>query len=360
MKRIEAIQHELAANNVKALIVDNLINVYYLTGLEFSLARLVIKPDNATLFVDGRYYEACLAKAPCNVQLTSGYATNSSFFAWMEKLRGQTVGFDALTTSYKDYEELKEIGLELTPLKNPVGKLREIKDFSEQEALKCAARLGSEGMDYVLHELKEGISEKEVARALEIYWLQAGGDRLAFTPHVAFGEGSSQPHYKVSDRKLKKGDLVLIDIGVVLNHYHSDMTRVVCFGSPPIEMHKVYQIVYDAFQAAVSRCRPGIKLGDLDLIARGVIEDKGYGKYFTHSLGHGVGLEIHESPRVSVTGVDKDRPLKAGMVITIEPGIYVPGMGGVRLEDTVLITETGHENLTCRPIAPLLPTIFGS
>lgn len=357
MNRIQKVQKDLVNSGLQALVIDNLINLYYLTGLEFSLARLVIEPDEATLFVDGRYFEACQKKASCPVLLTAGYDKQSTFSIWMEKFHNQRVGFEAAVTSYSDFENLKAIGTDLVPLKNPIGKIREIKEPSEQEALRKVAALGSQGMDYVLSELREGVSEKELARELEIYWLQTGGDKLGFSPHVAFGDGSSQPHYKVSDRSLKKGDTVLIDIGVVLNHYHSDMTRVVCFGTPSSEVQKIYQIVYAAFKSATSLCRPGVKIGDLDKAARGVIEQAGYGPHFTHSLGHGVGLEIHESPRVSAVGADADRVLEAGMVITIEPGIYLPGLGGVRLEDTLLITQDGHENLTCRPIPTTLPDI---
>lgn len=357
MNRIQKTQQNLVHKGLQALVIDNLINLYYLTGLEFSLARLVIEVGAATLFVDGRYFEACQKQAPCNVVLTAGYDKESAFFTWMEKFQNQRVGFDASSTSYADFENLVAIGADLVPLKNPIGKIREIKEPSEQEALRKVAALGSQGMDYVLSELREGVSEKELARALEIYWLQIGGQRLGFSPHIAFGGGSSQPHYKVSDRKLKQGDAVLIDIGVVLNHYHSDMTRVVSFGAPTSEMQKIYPIVHTAFEAAIALCRPGVKIGDLDKAARGIIERAGYGPHFTHSLGHGVGLEIHESPRISAVGADANRLLEAGMVITIEPGIYLPGIGGVRLEDTFLITHDGHENLTRRPISPLLPII---
>lgn len=356
MNRIQKAQKLLSDHSLQAIVVDNLINLYYLTGLELTLGRLVIEPDEATLFVDARYFEACQKKAPCTVLLSAGYDKESAFDIWWN-FQNKRVGFDAGTTSYADFESLSALGAELIPLKNPIGRIREIKESSEQEALKQAAALGSRGMDYVITLLKEGISECEIARELEIFWLQSGGDRLGFTPHVAFGEGSSQPHYKVSDRKLQRGDLVLIDIGVVLKHYHSDMTRVVAFGKPPEEIERIYDIVHAAFNAAIERCRPGVKIGDIDRAARGLIEQAGYGKCFTHGLGHGVGLEIHESPRVSAAGPDADKPLESGMVITIEPGIYVPGVGGVRLEDTLSITEDGHENITNRPLTSALPIL---
>ncbi|MFC2049425.1 M24 family metallopeptidase [Chlamydiota bacterium] len=354
MNRIAKAQKLLSALAVQALIVDNPINLYYLTGLELSLGRLVIEPEEATLFVDGRYFEAAQKRAPCSVLLTAGYDKKSPFGGWWKFQQGR-VGFDEITTSYADFESLKALGGELVPLKNPIGKIREIKEPPERDALRQAAALGSEGMDYLISRLKEGVTEKEMALALEIFWLQKGGEGVAFTPHIAFGEGASQPHYTVSERKLKRGDAVLIDIGVVLRHYHSDMTRVVCFGTPPAELEKIYQIVHTAHAAGVNLCRPGVKIGDLDRAARNVIEQAGYGKCFTHSLGHGVGLEIHESPRISAVGADAERELEPGMVITIEPGIYVQGVGGVRLEDTLLITEEGYENLTRRPLSSTLP-----
>jgi len=357
MDRIQKVQKLVGELGLQALVVDHVVNLYYLTGMELSLGRLVIQPDAATLFVDGRYFEGCRKKGTCEVLLTSGYDLKSPFGVWMHRLQQKRVGFDEQTTSYSEYSLLNTLGVDLVPVKNPVGRLREIKDPVEREALRQAAALGSSGMDYVINHLQEGITEKELARALEIFWLNAGGDKLGFTPIVAFGENSAEPHYRVSERKLKRGDLVLIDIGVVLKHYHSDMTRVVAFGEPHEELQKIYQIVYHASTEATRLCRPGSKIGDVDQAARGFIKDAGYGDYFIHSLGHGVGLEIHESPRINSSGPDANRVLESGMAITIEPGVYLPGIGGVRLEDTLLITEEGYENITCRPLSATLPVL---
>ena len=201
-------------------------------------------------------------------------------------------------------------------------------------------------MSYVLSLLKEEISEAELALELEFFWKKRGAKKLAFDPIIAFGANSSMPHYRAGLAKLQSHTSILIDIGVVLSHYHSDMTRVVHFGTPTSVIEKIYSIVEEAKARALALCCPGTLVGELDRAARDWIASQGYGERFTHSLGHGVGLDIHEPPTIRDSGLYRTLPLQPGMVITIEPGIYLPGIGGVRLEDTVLITENGHENLT--------------
>ncbi len=260
------------------------------------------------------------------------------------------MGFDAEYTTYDSFKSLLAFTEKLIPLKSPIRRIREIKEPDEIDKLRAAADLGSKGFDYVCTLLTEGISEEKIARELEFFWRKKGGEKLAFDPHIAFGAGTAQPHYHSSNRVLKKDEPVLIDIGVVVDHYYSDMTRVVFFGEPKPEIEKIYRIVFEAYSAALELCRPGTKIGDLDHAARGVIEQEGYQDYFPHSLGHGVGLEIHESPTLRSKGEDVERGLEEGMVITIEPGIYLPGSFGVRLEDTIVITQEGYANITNRPL----------
>ncbi|MCH9625165.1 MAG: putative peptidase [Chlamydiales bacterium] len=348
MNRIEKIQNFLKTNSLDALLIDQPIDLFYLTGQELSLGRLLIDHNKATLFVDGRYLEACQKKASVEVVPLIEFKTN-----WLYP--NKKIGFDADCTTYSSYQELLSLPAEWIALPSPLKHIRAIKEKKEIEALREAAELGSQGFDYACTLLKEGISEQQLALELEFFWRKAGAEKLAFTPHVAFGEGSSQPHYHTSERTLQKDEVVLIDIGVVLNHYHSDMTRVVNFGTPNPKIEEIYQIVYAAYSNALCFCRPGVTIGVLDAAARDVIAKAGYEKYFPHSLGHGVGLEIHEAPLIRSTGADAQIPLQEGMVITIEPGIYLPGIGGVRLEDTVVITKEGFENLTNRPIPSQLP-----
>jgi Xaa-Pro aminopeptidase len=356
MQRIGKVQQLVKENNLSALIVDHPIDLYYLTGQDLSLGRLVVEEKNATLFVDGRYFEGCKNLSSVDVRLMVKDDKESTFAKWW-KFAGKRVGFDEEFTTYAEFRNLLLLNSELVPLKSPIKRLREIKEKGEIDKLKKAAELGSKGFDYICTLLKEGVTEKEIAVELELFWLKQGGEKLAFAPHIAFGEGTSQPHYPISDRPLKKGELVLIDIGVVLDHYHSDMTRVLFYGHPPLQLQEIYQIVYASHREAVNLCRPGVKIAQVDRAARGLIEERGFKENFPHGLGHGVGLEIHESPTLRSIGIDAERPLKEGMVVTIEPGIYLSGIGGIRLEDTFVLTEKGCENITNRPLTPTLPTI---
>ncbi len=336
MDRIEKVQNCLKTWEVDLLIVDNPTDLFYLIGKELSLGRLVIAQSNAILYVDGRYYEACKESLEIGVEELAEAA-----------IEGERIGFDANFTTFANYEKLTKLKGELVPLSNPLLTIREVKEPGEIEFLRAAAALGSKGYDFVVSLLSEGVTEEELAIELELFWRKAGGERVAFAPHVAFGENSAYPHHHAGKRPLKQGDLVLIDIGVVLNHYNSDMTRVVFFGEPDPELQKIFHIVHQAQLKALEICKPGTLIADLDQAARSHIASKGYGEFFLHSLGHGVGLDIHEAPGIRKNG---EGILKEGMVITIEPGIYLSGTGGVRLEDTVVVTSNGFENLTNRPI----------
>lgn len=361
-QRIKRLQQFLIASHVDALLIDNPTNLFYLTELELSAGNLLISQNKAHLFVDSRYFEACKNQCALPVSLLQEGALEK---ALVTKNFGAIVilGFDSDATSYNKTLELRKLArrvassrnndlkISLRPLESPVKMLRAVKDDEEISILKRAASLGSEGFDYVCNLLKAGITEVEVATELEIFWKRRGSKGLAFESIIAFGANSSMPHYKPGNVKLKKGDPVLIDIGVNLRHYHSDMTRVPFFGKPSKKMQEIYTIVLEAQEEALKLCTPGTKISDLDAAARAVIADHGYAKNFTHSLGHGIGLDVHELP--FIRGNSKTI-LEPGMVITIEPGIYLSGIGGVRIEDTVVITETSHENLTNRPKSPLI------
>ncbi len=331
MNRIEVTQSQLG--ELDALIIDDPIDLYYLTGMSLSLGRLLIEPSQATLFVDGRYLEACEKESPIPV----------SIWDWKTPFPikpNSRVGFDSQKMTYDQAKQLESLNIKLIPVKGPITKQRQIKDATEIAKLRDAATLGMKGFNHVLDLLKSGISEEELALELELFWRKSGGERLAFEPIIAFAENGSKPHYRSGKRKLAIGDCVLIDLGVVLNRYHSDMTRVVFFKESSKEMEKIYHIVLKAQETALSLCRAGVCIEELYKAAKDVIEGEGY--KFIHSLGHGIGLEIHEPPRIA----SGKEVLVKNMVITIEPGIYVPGLGGVRIEDTIVINSSGFDNLT--------------
>lgn len=346
--RLEKLKTLIANENCDAFIVDNPLNIFYLTGLNLSLGFLMIGNENSKIIVDSRYYEACKKESIIDVELLVGnpleQVLNNNFFPHLK-----TVGFDSQSTSFEKYQTYKKIlskkKIKFNPLTNLVLQLRTLKDEEEIKVLKEAAELGSKGFDFVCSLLKENITELEVAMELEIFWKRKGSKGLAFDPIIAFGKNSSMPHYRPQNIKLKFGNPVLIDIGVNLNFYHSDMTRVVFLGNPSDKMKEIYYVVKEAQEAALELCRPGQSIDVIDAKARKVMKKQDMDQYFTHSLGHGVGLEIHELPMMRSKN---KQMLEEGMVITIEPGIYLPDIGGVRLEDTIVIKKNGYINLTNR------------
>jgi len=347
LSRLQKLRELLSGLKIDALLVDHPTNLFYLTGIELSTGKLLVAVEEAFLLVDGRYYEKCRQESPVPAILTSKTALQEL----LTKCTIHRLGFESGTTTVKQFQEMqKELQqCTLIPCDAPVADLRMIKDETELNSLREAALLGSQGYDFVLTQLKEGITEEEVAQELEIFWKKRGGKKVAFDPIIAFGPNTSMPHYRAGTARLQKGDPVLIDIGVVLNHYHSDMTRTLFFGKPDPRLQKIYEVVLEAQLEALKFCRPGVTAGAVDEAARKVITENGFGDYFVHSLGHGVGLDIHEAPSLRNSSQSHELVLQKGMVITIEPGIYLPQIGGVRIEDTVIITETGYEDITCRP-----------
>lgn len=356
-QRIQKLIDNIQQHSCQAYLIEDKVNLYYLTGLNLSAGTLLVHERGAHLFVDGRYYELCRKTAPCEVILSSQLSL-LSFLSSYNSPTLKTVGFDPENTSYQRFLEwqkkLEPLSLSLLPLDNPLKAQRMIKDESEKSLLREAAQLGAKGFDFICGLLKEGLSESEVANELEIFWKKQGAKGVAFDPIVAFGANSSMPHYRAGITRLTWDQPVLIDIGVNDRHYHSDMTRMVFFGEPEPKIQKIHSIVQQAQQRALDLCKPGTLIGDLDKAARGYIEQQGYADYFTHNLGHGVGLEIHEAPWIRGYAPYSLLALQPGMVLTIEPGIYLPGIGGVRIEDTVIITDKGHDNLTLRSPQPFL------
>jgi Xaa-Pro aminopeptidase len=356
LSRLKTLQQTIQKNGCDGLLIQDPTNLFYMTGLELSAGKLIVHSKGANLLVDGRYFESCKNNAPFPVRL-SDPPTFESILSSQEFSPIKKLGFDSENTTYKSYEQLQKIinnisktgrDLELVALDAPLKLQRSIKDENEVQALREAADLGTKGFDFLNSILKEGITEIECAQELEIFWKKNGSKGVAFDPIIAFGQNSSMPHYRAGKEKLTKGQVVLIDIGVNLEHYHSDMTRVVFFGKPDSRLLEIQAIVQKAQQAALDLCKPGTTLGQLDQAARNIIAEHGYAEKFTHSLGHGIGLDVHEYPTIKNAPPFADIPLVKGMAITIEPGIYLPGIGGIRIEDTVVITENGHENLSRR------------
>lgn len=341
LQRVSLLQSALVDKPWDAWLIEDPLDLYYLTGKTFSVGELWITKEEVLLLVDSRYVDSAKQNScfPCNLKSWGESA------AFLKNQSVKTVAFDSEKTTVARSGDLqKQLSfVNWSPVAKITQDLREIKGDEEKKFIRQSAALLWEGYLYIKSVLREGITEKEVAKLFEIFCLQKGADGLAFEPIIAFGENSALPHYRAGEKSLRRGDVVLIDIGVIFQRYCSDMTRVVFWGPPDRELKHWLDLVISAADAALSFCKPGVSIRALDLAARAVFQKEGVEPYFLHSLGHGVGLQVHESPRIRFDA--EDVILKPGMVITIEPGLYLLGKGGVRYEDMVVITETGFENL---------------
>jgi Xaa-Pro aminopeptidase len=340
-RRLESVQKKLVEAKLDAVLIEEPLDLYYLTQLQLSTGKLLITTEGFHLFVDGRYLQAAQESKALEVSLDS----SGKLLSFLQEKNIHALGFDERHTSYERFLQLEAMHIKLISWNCFLKRLRAIKDEEELEKMRKSAALLWKGLEFILSKLHVGVKEKELSKAFEIFCLEQGADGLSFEPIIAFGANSAMPHYRSQATPLKEGDLVLIDIGLVLNRYHSDMTRVFFYKQENNELKRFYQIAQQAQKAALQLCRPGAIVKELDIAARHVMKEEGVEDLFLHSLGHGIGLETHEFPRLKCTSEDKDVVLESGMVITIEPGLYLPGLGGVRYEDTIIITPSGHENL---------------
>jgi len=337
----------LAQNELDLFIVSSRPNLRYLTGFTGEGISLVSHSE-AVLITDRRYEVEAGEEAPdCQVIFAEqGYLREvASYLARLEQPRA---GFESQHLTYANYRKLAELaeGAELVPTEGIVEEQRAIKDDTEIAAIRRAAQVIGKAVTQVVAELVVGVTERELSLRLREAILQAGGDDVSFEPIVAFGENSARAHAVSTARQLSQGDIVLIDAGAKADGYCSDMTRTVVFGDPTDKFIEIYQTVRQAQQAAMATIVPGTAAAEVDAEARKVIDSSPYAGSFGHSLGHGVGLEVHEEPKL---GKNSESVLKAGQVLTNEPGIYLPGWGGVRLEELLLVTEQGAKPLTHAP-----------
>jgi Xaa-Pro aminopeptidase len=338
--RIERAYNVVKSLKVDGLIVEDLSDIFYLTGGSFSAARLLVKPDGAILFLDGRYYNHAKGKVPCAVVLEEKGALEKA-------LKGmKKVGFDSTSMTVDRLSLLEKSGAQhWVPLPKPLKELRVCKEEREIALLKKAAEVTANGYQFALKKLKEGVQEREIALDFEMETRRVGGATgMSFEPIIAFGESSAFPHHRAGKSTLKKNQISLFDLGASVDHYQGDMTRVFFYGQPQAELKQFYDWVREAHDLAVAKIRPGARLGDLDRIVRAFFAEKGVEPLFCHNLGHGVGIDVHEYPRIRFDGDDANLILQKGMVFTIEPGLYLPGVGGVRYENTLAVTENGSEN----------------
>jgi Xaa-Pro aminopeptidase len=334
---------------VDGLLVTHLPDVRYLCGFTGSNAALVLAGGRAVLFTDGRYTEQAKAEAVGSKVVIATKSATVAACEWMTTSGVRRCGFDAAHTTVAALETMRKSvtakvrrGM-FVPVGPLVAKLREVKDADEIVKMRAAARMGCELFEGMLSYLEAGLTEMEVAATLEYAARLAGAEGMSFETIVASGKRSALPHGRASGAKLPRRGFVTLDFGVILDGYCSDMTRTVHMGKAMPGERDVYDSVLEAQEAAVAAVAPGVTAGEVDEAARSVLRRVKLDQYFSHSTGHGVGLEIHEGPRLAAK---QKQVLEQGMVITIEPGVYMPGRFGMRIEDMVLVTAKGGEVLT--------------
>ncbi|THF88344.1 aminopeptidase P family protein [Deinococcus sp. KSM4-11] len=342
MTTLDELQGALRRAGVDALWISDPSNVRAITGFTSGKdGKVLVTPDGATLYTDARY--TVQAAGESSVPQFIARPPDTYLHA-APALKGLRVGFEADHLTVVLLDDLRDHWPDstLVPVRGLVQGFRLRKDERELDAIREAQRIADAAFTQVRPLIRPGVTELEIALELELAMRRAGA-QSAFEIIVASGPNGAKPHGVASSRVIGHNELVTVDMGAQVNGYHSDMTRTVAVGDPSAELRRLYRAVLEAEEAAVAAVGPGVRAADLDHLARDLLTGHGLGVYFAHSLGHGVGLDVHEGPGLRGTSEDV---LEPGMVITIEPGVYIPEVGGVRIEDLVLVTETGHEVLS--------------
>lgn len=342
--RGDRLEAALAAAELDRVLVTDLTNVRYLTGFTGTNGACVCGPGLRLFFTDFRYTERAAAEVEGWEPLT---VEGDWLGAIAERLEGR-VGFEDDQMAVRTLEKLKEKlgdGVEAVPAGGAVEKLRRVKDAGELAAIEAASKIADEVWEWSVERGFAGRTERDVARAAEARIRELGGDP-SFPAIVAAGPNGALPHAEPGEREIGRGELIVFDMGAKLDGYCSDGTRTYATGDPGEGAREVYAVVLEAQLASLAAVKAGVKGEDVDAVARKLIDEAGYGKHFGHGLGHGVGLEVHEGPRLSPRSDDLLEPSE---VVTVEPGIYLPGQLGVRIEDFVVVSEDGYRNLSSLP-----------
>lgn len=345
-KRIEKCKNIIQNYQVDAVLITSAANRFYLSGFTGSAGKLLITKDNENyLITDFRYKKQAAEEAGDFevVEINKNRERNLAEFIKDKNIN--SLGFEDEDMSYKDFHKLKNLcqNIAFVPLENSVNKLRLIKEPEEINKIKKAIEIAEKGFTEILNFIEPGVKEKEIAAELEYILRKNGGEGPSFDFIVASGERSALPHGVASEKKLEKGEFVTIDFGTYYNGYCSDMTRTIILGNSEPRQEEIYNLVLKAHNKVIEKVKPGMTGKEADSIARELIADAGYEDNFGHGLGHGLGIEVHEGPKLSYQSGEKE--LKDGMVFTDEPGIYLPDYGGVRIEDDILLTENGCQVL---------------
>ena len=371
LKRNLSVQKLLSKNKVSALLVTDKTNIRYLSGFTGSAGFILLTKTKSILFTDSRYFEGAEYKIPRFFKLENisklwknQESLKDHWQKTLNKYRIKKLGFESDSIQYRQFKKFKELSnkIKFVETSGIIEEIRSIKEPEEIKNIKKSQQINEKVFNKIREILKVAskknlpITEEEIAWKIKVLGHEFGAEEMAFEPIVAFGKNSSIPHHESGKTKLKKNDIVLIDMGMKYQGYRSDMTRTVFLNPPTSEQKKIYDIVLQAQLNAIQQIKPDVVVQKIDTTCRSYIESKKYGKYFTHGSGHGVGLDIHELPSFHQEKrsqkTQKKPPnkkpaiLKPGMVVTAEPGIYLKGKFGIRIEDMILVTEKGHQVLT--------------
>ncbi|MGM9570805.1 MAG: M24 family metallopeptidase [bacterium] len=342
--RLDKLRKLLESRDLDAALITDAKNRRYFSGFTGSAGVLLITKDRALLLTDFRYLEQAASQAELFEIVDC--TPNNKLLDLFQELKIKNLGFENRVMTVQEYQELQNEGTVFISLNDELDKMRWIKDEKELACIRQAASIADQAFSHILKFLKVGLTEQEVALELEYTMKKAGAEDLSFASIVAAGEHSSLPHARPGKRKIAYGDFVKMDFGALYQGYCSDMTRTVVMGQASDRQKEIYNLVLTAQKAALDLLKPGMMTDKVDSAARTIIAENGYGEYFGHGLGHSLGLFIHEEPRLSPSCQVLIQP---GMLFTVEPGIYLPGFGGVRIEDLVLVTDSGIDNLTSSP-----------
>lgn len=344
ISRVANLRKEMIEEDISSFLITSSYNLRYLTGFTGTTGVALITLEEAFFITDFRYTEQ--AETQCEgYKIVQNHGPIFDVVAdLVEEKELINLAFEEATVSFKEYVQLEMIlEVDLIPVSGMIEELREIKDDSEIEIIQKACEIAGQAFSHILTYIKPGMTEIQVANELDFHMRSLGASSVSFETIVASGLRSAMPHGVASEKVIEQGDFITIDFGCYYQGYVSDMTRTISLGEPSEKLKEIYQIVKEAQQKVLDIAKPGMAGAELDAVARDFITSKGYGEAFGHSTGHGIGLEIHEGPNVSKMA---EKVFVSGNVITNEPGIYLPGIGGVRIEDDMLVTDNGIKRLT--------------
>lgn len=345
MSIIQSLQNKLAKNEIDGLLISSGINRRYVTGFTGTAGAVLLTEKEALFVTDFRYTDQAEEQVKeCEIVKQSG-SLSQEISKQAKKLNIKRLGFEKEKLTYGEFEQFKSLmsGLTLVPVSQMVESLRMIKTEEELSIMKEAAKIADDAFTYIQGVIKPGISELDVSNELEFFMRKQGAVSSSFDIIVASGYRSALPHGVASAKKIQSGELVTLDYGAYFNGYCSDITRTLAVGEISDELKSIYETVRVAQEKGMNGIKPGLTGKEADALTRDYIDSKGYGEYFGHSTGHGLGMEVHEGPGLAKSS---EMVLKPGMVVTVEPGIYVPGVGGTRIEDDIVLTKDGNQTLT--------------